>query len=54
MTSREANDNRSSSKKPMPTGLPKVPARDVAPTPRRGTDRALPARFLEGTAWDEV
>jgi hypothetical protein len=53
MTSREASDDRSS-EKPMPTALPKVPAPDGAPTPHRGTDRALPARFREGTAWDEV
>lgn len=56
MTRQETNNERRTSEERHATASsqPLMAGRTSTPRPAHGTARALPARFLEGTAWDEV
>ena len=56
MTSQEASNDRRKGEERQAAPSPKAPVtnRTATPRPAHETGRVLPARFLEGTAWDEV
>jgi hypothetical protein len=56
MAKQEAADNRIAAEQRQPTASPQsiAPSGAAQPPSDRRTAGRLPARFLDGTAWDEV